>query len=85
MLDLKTNKLYNSWKEEEGKTFHVLQVLGMSEDLWNRVCGLGSKASRGCEWVELLVVQTCLTRFPRSNICGSITQTLLHKCLDYLS
>ena len=43
MLDLKTNKFYDSGKEDEGKTFHVLQVLGMNEDLWDKVCGLGSE------------------------------------------
>ena len=37
MLDLKTDGLYDSEKEEEGKTFHVLQVLGMNVDLWDRV------------------------------------------------
>ena len=36
-LDLKTDTLYDSRKEGEGKTFHVLQVLGMNEDLWDRV------------------------------------------------
>ena len=43
MLDVKTDKLYDSEKEEEGKTFHVLQVLVMNEDLWDRVHGLGSE------------------------------------------
>ena len=43
MLDLKIDKLYNSGKEDEGKTFHFLQVLGMNEDMWDRVCGLGSE------------------------------------------
>ena len=37
MLDLNTDKLYDSGKEDEGKTFHVLQVLGMNKDLWDRV------------------------------------------------
>ena len=32
MLGLKTDKFCNSGKEEEGKTFHVLQVLGMNEE-----------------------------------------------------
>ena len=27
------DKLYDSGKEDEGKTFHVLQVLGMNEDI----------------------------------------------------
>ena len=43
MLDLKTDKLCDSWKEDEGKTFHVLQVLGVNEDLWDRLPGLGSE------------------------------------------
>ena len=29
--------------EEEGKTFHRLHVLGMNNDLWGRVPGLGSE------------------------------------------
>ena len=41
MLDSKTDKLYHSGKEDEGKTFRVLQALGMNEDLWDRVRGLG--------------------------------------------
>ena len=32
----------------------------MKDDLWARVRGLGSVTSKGCEWVELLVVQTRL-------------------------
>ena len=43
MLDLKTDKLYDSGEEDEGKTFHVLQILGMNEDLWDKVRGLGSE------------------------------------------
>ena len=42
MLDLKTDELYDSGKEDEGKTFHVLQLLGMNEDLWDKVRGLGT-------------------------------------------
>ena len=41
MLDLKTDTLYDSRKEDEGKTFQVLQVLGMNEDLleeWRHLC-----------------------------------------------
>ena len=33
MLDLKPDKLYDSGKEDKGNTIHVLQVLGMNEDL----------------------------------------------------
>ena len=36
MLDLKTDKLYDPGKEDEGKMIHLLQVLGMNEDLWDR-------------------------------------------------
>ena len=43
MLDLKTDKLKDSGKEEEGKTFHSLQVLGMNEDLRDMVRWLGSE------------------------------------------
>ena len=32
-LDLKDGKFYNSGEQEEGKTFHKLQVLGMNDDL----------------------------------------------------
>ena len=35
---------------------HKLHVLGMNDDLWDRVRGLGSETWKGCEWVELLVV-----------------------------
>ena len=41
MLDLKTDKLYDSGGKDEGKTLNDLQVLGMNEDLWDRVRGLG--------------------------------------------
>ena len=43
MLDLKTDKLYDPVKENEGKMFHVLQILGMNEDLRYKVHGLGSE------------------------------------------
>ena len=36
-------------KQEEGKTFHKLHVLGMNDDLWDRVRGLCSEAWKGCE------------------------------------
>ena len=35
-----------------------MQVLGINEDLWNIVRGVGSETWKGCEWVELLVVWT---------------------------
>ena len=47
--DLKDGKLYDSGKQEEGKTFHNLHVLGMNDDLWDRVRGLGSETWKGCE------------------------------------
>ena len=49
MLDLKDGKLQDSGKQEEGKTFLKLHVLGMNEDLWDRVRGLGSETWKGCE------------------------------------
>ena len=33
ILDLKDGKLQDSGKQEEGKTFHTLHVLGMNDDL----------------------------------------------------
>ena len=39
---------------------HKLLVLGLNDDLWIRVRGLGSEAWNGCEWDELLVVLTRL-------------------------
>ena len=38
ILDLKDGKLRDSGKQEEGKTFHKLHVLGMNDDLWDRIC-----------------------------------------------
>ena len=58
MLDLKTDTLYDSGKEDIGKTFHVVQVIGMNEDLWDEVRGLDSETWKGCAWAELVVVQT---------------------------
>ena len=52
MLDLKTDKLYDSGKEDEGKTSHVLQVLGMNEDLWAKVRGLDSETWKGCACLQ---------------------------------
>ena len=34
-------------KKEAGKTLHTLHVLGMNDDLWDRVCGLGSETWKG--------------------------------------
>ena len=42
MLDLKIDKLYDPENEDEGKTFHILQVLGTNEDFWDILRGLGS-------------------------------------------
>ena len=49
ILDLKDGKLQDSGKQEEGKTFHKLHVIGMNEDLWDGVHGLGSETWKGCE------------------------------------
>ena len=49
ILDMKDGKLSDSGKQEEGKTFLKLHVLGMNEDLWDRVCRLGSETWKGCE------------------------------------
>ena len=49
MSDLKDGKLQDSGKQEEGKTFHKLPVLGMNDDLWDRVRGLSSETWKGCE------------------------------------
>ena len=38
-----------SCKIQEGKTFHKLHVLGMNDDLWDRVRGLGCETWKGCE------------------------------------
>ena len=43
MLDLKSDTFYDSGKEDDGKTFYVLQVLEMNEDFWDKVRGLGSE------------------------------------------
>jgi len=40
----------------DGNEFHSWEVLGMKEDLWDRVCGLGSVTWKGCEWEGLLVL-----------------------------
>ena len=41
ILDLKDGKLWAS--------FHKLDVLGMNDDLWERVRGLGSETWKVCE------------------------------------
>ena len=43
ILDLKDGKLSDSGKQEEGKTFHELHILGMNDALWDRVCEVGSE------------------------------------------
>ena len=48
ILDLKDGKLSDSGKEEEGKMFHNMHVLGMNDDLWDRVRELGSETWKGC-------------------------------------
>ena len=60
ILDLKDGTLQDSGKQEEGKTLHKLHVLGMNDDLWDRVLGVSSETWKGCERVELLVVLTRL-------------------------
>ena len=35
ILDLNDGKLEDSGKQEEGKMFHKLHVLGMHDDLWD--------------------------------------------------
>ena len=47
--DLKDGRLCDSGKQEEGKKFHKLHVLGINDDLWDRVRGLGSEIWKGCE------------------------------------
>ena len=41
--------MQDSGKEEEGKTFHKLHVLGMNDDLRDQARGLGSETWQGCE------------------------------------
>ena len=45
----KMASLQDSGREEEGKTFHNSFVLGKSDDLWDRVRGLGSLIWKGCK------------------------------------
>ena len=46
--------------QERRKASHKLHVLGMNDDLWDSIRGLGSETRKGCECVELLVVLTRL-------------------------
>ena len=45
---------------QESKPFHKLHVIGMNDDLWDKVRGVGSETWKGWERVELLVVLTRL-------------------------
>ena len=45
----KDGKLSGAGKQREDTTFHKLHVLGMNDDLWDRVRGLGSETWKGCE------------------------------------
>ena len=36
-------------KQEEGRTFQKWYVLGMNDDLWDKVHGIGSETWKGCE------------------------------------
>ena len=36
-------------KKEEGRRLHILHVLGMYDDLPDRVCGVGSETCKGCD------------------------------------
>ena len=48
-LDLKDGNLQDSGKEEEGKTFHKLHVIGTNDDLWDKIRGLDSETWKRCE------------------------------------
>ena len=60
ILGLKEGKLWDSGKEQEGKTCHNLHALRMNDDLWDRVRGLDSETWKECELVELVVFLKCL-------------------------
>ena len=49
ILDLNDGKLKDAGKQEEGKRFHKLHVLGMNDVLWDKSRGLGSETWNGCE------------------------------------
>ena len=51
ILDFHHGRLYDSGKEEEGKTFRNLHALGTNNDLWDRVRGLGGEAWQGFELI----------------------------------
>ena len=36
-------------RKQGGETFHKLHVLGMNDDLWDKVIGLGSEIWKRCE------------------------------------
>ena len=36
-------------KARKGKKFHKFYVIGMNDDLWDKVRGLGSESGKGCE------------------------------------
>ena len=44
---MKDGKLSDSGKQREGKTFHKLHVLGINDNLWDRVGGVGSETWKG--------------------------------------
>ena len=46
---MKEGELMESGKQEEGKTFHKLHVLGMNDDFWDKACGLGIETWKGWE------------------------------------
>ena len=61
ILDLKHGRqVVRLRKARKDKTFHRSHFLGMNDDLWDKVRGLGSESLKGCEFVELLMVLTCL-------------------------
>ena len=47
ILDFKEGKLWDPGKQEEGWMFHRFQLLGMNDDLWDRVYGFGSDKPLG--------------------------------------
>ena len=49
ILDLKDGKLLESGKQEEGKTFHILHVMGMNDEQWDKCFLLGVLAGEGPE------------------------------------